>query len=182
MIYLSIITVLIVIAAIFWQRYSNRVFKENNLDYNITNLDHDINIPNANLVVSEAKTGFDVEVGPTGWPVGISQLWEITLYEDDEFYYARLIYHEYMLWLSWDKPYLLCKIPKKNLTGDLKGDYKYRYQVLWDITYTTYRHYNYSPYMPDAKVENINGHNVRLGNEDYNYNKYLVLCDPNYTW
>ena len=36
--------------------------------------------------------------------------------------------------------------------------------------------------MPDAKIENINGHNVRLGNEDYNYSKYLVLCDSNYTW
>lgn len=182
MIYLSIITVLIVIAAIFWQRYSNRVFSKKNLDFNITNLDHDINIPNANLVLSEAKTGFDVEVGPTGWPVGVNQLWEITLFEDDEFYYARLIYHEYMLWLSWDEPYLLCKIPKCNLTSDLKSDYKYRYQVLWDITYTTYRHYDYSPYMPDAKIENINGHNVRLGNEDYNYNKYLVLSDPKYTW
>ena len=182
MIYLSIIVLLIALVAIFWHRYSNRVFGKKNLDFNITNLDHDINIPNANLVINEAKTGFDVEIGPTGWPVGVSQLWEITLFEDDEFYYARLIYHEYMLWLSWDEPYLLCKIPKCNLTGDLKSDYKYRYQVLWDITYNTYRSYNYSPYMPNAKIENINGHNVRLGNEDYNYNKYLVLSDPKFTW
>ena len=182
MIYLSIIVLLIALVAIFWYRYSNRVFGKKNLDFNITNLDHDINIPNANLVINEAKTGFDVEVGPTGWPVGVSQLWEITLFEDDEFYYARLIYHEYMLWLSWDEPYLLCKIPKCNLSGDLKSDYKYRYQVLWDITYNTYRSYNYGPYMPDAKIENINGHNVRLGNEDYNYSKYLVLSDPKYTW
>lgn len=182
MIYLTIVLVLAAIAAMIWSRCLHRVFKREKLDFNITNLDHDINVPDAKLIINEAKTGFDVEVGPTGWPVGVNQLWEITLYEDDEFYYARLIYHEYMLWWSWDEPYILCKIPKKNLTGDLKSDYKYRYQVLWNITYTTLRYYEYEPYMPSAKIENINGHTVSLGIDDYDYSKYLVLCDPNYIW
>lgn len=182
MVYLIIFLIVLVIGGMFWYRYSNRVFDNKNLLESITDLDHDIFVPDAKLVIREEKTGFDVEIGPTGWPVGVSQKWEISLYEDNDFYYARLIYHEYMLWLSWDEPYLLCKIPKCNLTGDMKGDFKYRYQVLWDITYNTYRSYNYKPYMPDAKIEKINGHIVTLGDDVFDYYKYFVLCDPNHTW
>lgn len=182
MIYPIIFFVSVTSITMLWYRYLHRVFKKKNLDFDITNLDHDINITNAKLLINEAKTGFDIDVGPTGWPVGVNQLWEITLYEDDEFYYVRMIYHEYMLWMSFDDPYLLCKIPKKNLIGDLKSDYKYRYQVLWDITYTTLRYYEYEPYMQNVKIEKINGHTVKLGNEDYNYNKYLVISDGNYGW
>lgn len=181
MVYLLLI-ILVAAIAVIWYRYSHRVFKKKNLEGFISNLDHDISVPNAKLIESEAKTGFDVEVGPTGWPVGVNQMWEISLFEDDDYYYARLAYHEYMLWWSFDDPYIVCKIPKCNLSGDMKGDYKYRYKVLWDITYTTYRFYEYAPYMPNAKVEAINGHTVQIGDTKFGYSKYLIISDINHTW
>lgn len=170
-----------VIAGLAYYRLKHRVFG-NKVEGFITDLDHDITVPDAKLIINEVKTGFDVEVGPTGWPIGVNQKWEITLWEDHEYYYARLIYHEYILWWSFDDPYILCKIPKINLTGDMQGDYKYRYQVLWDITYTTYRNYDYKNYMPNAKVEAINGHTVDLGGDKSGYYKYLVICDKDHQW
>jgi hypothetical protein len=162
--------------------YSQRIFRKKRLEGFTTLLDHDITVSNANLIVDEVKTGFDVTIGPTGWPVGVDQKWEIALWEDNEYYYARLIYHEYILWLSFDDPYIVCKIPKCNIEGDLRNNEKLRYQVLWDITYTTYRWYEYKPYMTDAKVEEINGHTVKINNNEFDYYKYLVISDNKHSW
>lgn len=142
-------------------------------------LDHDIYVNETiiSCICNDTKTGFDVIVGPTGWPVGSKLEWEVLLYEGTDNYYARLILHEYMLWWSWDDPYLLVKIPKKNVSGDPKNDEKFRWQMLWDITHATGRSYNYSPYIPNAMIQEINGHTVTFGMYQFSYSKYLVICD-----
>lgn len=148
----------------------------------IGNLDHDIYVANVTKICDEKKTGFDVIVGPTGWPWGDPVEWEVALYEDSDCYYARLIFHEYMLWWSFDDPYIVCKIPKKNVSGDLAKDEKLRYDVLWRITYVTLRSYDYSPYMPNAIVQKINGHTVSFGDYGCRYEKYFVICDESNKW
>ena len=149
----------------------------------VTQLDHDIYV-NEDLfcIYNGAKTGFDVTVGPTGWPVGSDLKWEIALYRGSDAYYARLILHEYMLWWSWDDPYILVKIPKQNVTGDPVGDEKFRWNMLWDITYVTFRSYNYSPYINDAEIKKINGHKVYFGGYVFSYEKYFVICDKSNPW
>lgn len=147
-------------------------------------LDHDIYVNETiiSCICNDTKTGFDVTVGPTGWPVGSKLEWEVLLYEGTDNYYARLILHEYMLWWSWDDPYLLVKIPKKNVSGDPKNDEKFRWQMLWDITHATGRSYNYSPYVPNATIREINGHTVTFGLYWFSYYKYLVICDESAPW
>ena len=147
-------------------------------------LDHDIYVSETiiSCICNDTKTGFDVTVGPTGWPVGSKLEWEVLLYEGTDNYYARLILHEYMLWWSWDDPYLLVKIPKKNVSGDPKNDEKFRWQMLWDITHATGRSYNYSPYVPNATIREINGHTVTFGLYWFSYGKYLVICDESAPW
>lgn len=179
----------IVICAIFGGSIAtskcNRVFPEvteTDSIFGVGTLDHDINVGEVSQICNEKKTGFDVEVGPTGWPVGVSQEWEVALYEDSAYYYGRLIYHEFMLWFTFDDPYIVCKIPKCNVNGNLRTDIKLRYQVLWDITYTTLRTYNYKPYMPNAVVQKINGHTVEFGDFACKYEKYFVICDADHRW
>lgn len=185
---MTILTLLILSVIGLWIYSANyqanhRVFPNtSDITWNVPDLDHDITVYNTTQICDEKKTGFDVEVGPTGWPVGVNQEWEVALYEDDECYYARLIYHEFMLWFTFDDPYIVCKIPKCNVNGNLTTDSKLRYQVLWDITYTTLRTYNYKPYMPNAMVRKINGHTVSFGNYACHYEKYFVICDANYAW
>lgn len=146
-------------------------------------LDHDINVWDDTYMVYDGyKTGFDVTVGPTGWPVGSNLKWEVALFRTDDAYYARLILHEYMLWWSWDDPYLLVKIPKKYVSGDPVNDEKFRWNMLWDITYATGRSYNYSPYIPNAKIREINGHTVSFGYYVFSYYKYLVISDADLDW
>lgn len=145
-------------------------------------LDHDIYVPNVTKICDEKKTGFETYIGPTGWPWGDPVEWEVALFEDTNYYYARLIFHEWVLWWSFDDPYIVCKIPKVNVNGDLAKDEKLRYQVLWDITYTTLRFYEYEPYMPNAIVQKINGHTVSFGNYACKYEKYFVICDANHPW
>ena len=142
-------------------------------------LNHDIYVDETiiSCICNDTRTGFDVTIGPTGWPVGSKLEWEVLLYEGTDNYYARLILHEYMLWWSWDDPYLLVKIPKKNVSGDPKNDEKFRWQMLWDITHATGRSYNYSPYVPNAMIQEINGHTVTFGMYQFSYSKYLVICD-----
>lgn len=146
------------------------------------NLDHDIYVGPVSLICDTEKTGFDVTVGPTGWPVGSSLKWEVALYEDSEAYYARLILHEYMLWWSWDDPYIVAKIPKCYVSGDPRGDEKYRWQMLWDITHAVGRSYNFNPYIRCAIIKGINGHVVSFGRYACRYEKYLVIYDANHPW
>ena len=145
-------------------------------------LDHDINVGSVSEICDTKKTGFDVTVGPTGWPVGSSLEWEVALYEDSNAYYARLILHEYMLWWSWDDPYIVAKIPKMYVSGDPRNDEKFRWQMLWDITHAIGRSYNFNPYIRCPKLETINGHVVSFGRYGCRYEKYLVLCDYNLPW
>ena len=150
---------------------------------NMVPLEHDIYVSEAlDCIYDGYKTGFDVSVGPTGWPVASSLKWEIALFEGNDAYYARLILHEYMLWWSWDDPYLLVKIPKKNVSGDPRNDEKFRWQMLWDITYVTARSYNYNPYIKDAHIQEINGHYVTFGYYTCSYYKYLVISDRSLDW
>lgn len=146
-------------------------------------LQYDIRV-NENLacICDDRKTGFDVTVGPTGWPVGSSLEWEVALYEGSDAYYARLILHEYMLWWSWDDPYIAVKIPKKNVSGNPWSDEKFRWDMLWTITHATGRSYNYSPYINNANVRAINGHTVAFGRYGCHYEKYLVISDYSCDW
>lgn len=148
----------------------------------VGSLDHDIYVPNVTKICDEKKTGFDVSIGPTGWPWGDPVEWEVALFEDSQCYYARLIFHEWVLWWSFDDPYIVCKIPKANVNGDLAKDEKLRWNVLWDITHTTLRSYDYKPYMPNAVIQKINGHTVTFGNYSCNYEKYFVICDESNKW
>ena len=149
----------------------------------MTELDHDIWVSEPlKCIFYGDKTGFDVTVGPTGWPVGSDLRWEIALYEGSDDYYARLILHEYMLWWSWDDPYLLIKIPKRYVDGDPVGNEKYRWDMLWDFTYATARSYNYEPYVRDAVIQKINGHTVSFGPWVFSYYKYLVISDNCSPW
>lgn len=147
----------------------------------IQGLDHDIYVGNVSEICDVVLKGFDTTVGPTGWPWTDPVEWEVALYEDANNYYARMIFHEYMLWWSFDDPYIVCKIPKAN-TGDLRNDEKKRWQTLWDINYTTLRTYDYKPYMPNSIVRKINGHTVSFGKYACKYEKYFVICDQNNQW
>lgn len=147
-------------------------------DCNFAELTYDIYVGEPlSCICDEVKTGFDVTVGPTGWPVGSKLEWEVALFEGSDAYYARLILHEYMLWWSWDDPYIAVKIPKCYVNGDPRNDEKFRWQMLWDITYATYRSYNYNPYIHSTYVRAINGHTVTFGYYGCHYEKYLVISD-----
>lgn len=165
-----------------YQEHKDAVEKKGPVLTSFTHLNHDIYVGSTSLICDTEKTGFDVTVGPTGWPVGSSLKWEVALYEDSNAYYARLILHEYMLWWSWDDPYLVVKIPKVNVPGDPRNDEKFRWQMLWDITHTVGRSYNFNPYIKSARIEEINGHVVSFGRYACRYEKYLVICDNNLPW
>lgn len=157
--------------------------KPKTLQWSIGALNHDIYVNESlNCIFDGYKTGFDVTVGPTGWPVGSDLKWEIALYESSTSYYARLILHEYMLWWSWDDPYLVVKIPKAYVNGNPATDEKFRWDMLWTFTHATGRSYNYSPYVKNVKIESINGHTVSFGRYGCKYEKYLVISDVNYSW
>lgn len=152
-------------------------------NFSFANLDHDINVPNVDKICDEQRDGFDITIGPTGWPWGDPVMWEVALFEDKDYYYARLIFHEWVLWWSFDDPYIVCKIPKCNVNGDLRYDEKLRYQVLWNITYNTLRTYEYKPYITSPVVQAINGHTVSLGGYyDCNFYKYFVISDSEHPW
>lgn len=156
---------------------------ESELGIFISDLNHDIHVNEPLTCIYDGeKTGFDVTVGPTGWPVGSDVKWEVALYEGSDAYYARLVFHEYMMWWSWDNPYLAVKIPKANVTGDPMHDEKFRWQMLWDITHATSRSYDYSPYITRPQIRNINGHTVYFAKWGCHYEKYLVLSDASCDW
>lgn len=187
---LSIIAAVIVIVAIAfggyayykYQSHENIYEKKEAVLKSFSGLNHDIYVGPVSEICDTKKTGFDVTVGPTGWPVGSSLEWEVALYEDSQFYYARLILHEYMLWWSWDNPYVVAKIPKVYVSGDPRNDEKFRWQMLWDITHAVGRSYNFNPYIRCAIINEINGHVVSFGRYACRYEKYLVISDINYSW
>ena len=154
-----------------------------NLGISFSNLDHDIYVNESlSCICDEKRTGFDVTVGPTGWPVGSDLEWEVALYEGSDAYYARLILHEYMLWWSWDDPYLAVKIPKRNVNGDPRNDEKFRWNMLWEITYAIGRSYDFTPYITCSHISHINGHTVYFAKWGCHYEKYLVISDYNCDW
>lgn len=165
-----------------YQSHENIYEKKGPVLTSFTGLNHDIYVGPVSLICDTEKTGFDVTVGPTGWPVGSSLKWEVALYEDSEAYYARMILHEYMLWWSWDDPYIVAKIPKKNVSGDPRADEKFRWQMLWDITHAVGRSYNFNPYIRSTRIESINGHVVSFGRYACRYEKYIVICDGSLPW
>ena len=74
------------------------------------------------------------------------------------------------------------KIPKKYVSGEPVNDEKFRWNMLWDITYATGRSYNYSPYIPNAKIREINEYSVSFGYYIFSYYKYLVISDAELDW
>jgi hypothetical protein len=186
---LIIAAVIVVVAIAFggyayykYQSHENIYEKKGVVLKDFSGLDHDIYVGSVSEICDTKKTGFDVTVGPTGWPVGSSLEWEVALYEDSQFYYTRLILHEYMLWWSWDDPYIVAKIPKAYVSGDPRNDEKYRWQMLWDITHAIGRTYNFNPYIRCAIIHKINGHVVSFGRYACRYEKYLVISDINHSW
>ena len=74
------------------------------------------------------------------------------------------------------------KISKKYVSGEPVNDEKFCWNMLWDITYETGRSYNYSPYIPNVKIREINEHTVSFGYYIFSYYKYLVISDAELDW
>jgi hypothetical protein len=150
------------------------------------NLDHDIYVSEDTTITlcHEDITGWSPSCGPSpaGWPMAFPYKWEVTLCESNNFYFARLIYHEYVLWLSFDYPYVLCKIPKVRTSGDWATNTSARYNALWDITNQFEHGYNKPKCIKDPQIYNINGHHVHFANDTYEYGKYVVVHDVDYPW
>lgn len=149
----------------------------------ISDLDKDIDVWGCRTIIDTYYTGIQPWVGPSpaSWPIGIPQKWEVKLSEDDTHYYARLIYHEYMLWWSWDEPYILVKLDKTKVP-DLH-DESNRGKVLWDITYNRLHCYDNYHYGLDKPVlQNINGHTVFFDGVDYKYYKYVLISNEDDRW
>lgn len=162
--------------------------EDKNADHALTycKLDHDIFVDDATtrLICREDVTGWEASCGPSpaGWPMAFPYKWEITLCEDNDFYYARLIYHEYVLWLSFDNPYVLVKIPKVRTSGDWATNKSAMYNALWNITREFEQGYNSPKCLKEPQVYNINGHHVHFAGGTYEYEKYVVVHDTEYPW
>ena len=151
-------------------------------------LDHDIKVNGARKLLDEVFTGLCPWVGPSpaSWPIANPQKWEVTLYDDDSFYYARLIFHEYVLWLSFDYPYMLVKLPKTRVPSGYdmtKRDDQLR--LMWNWTYQNMHAYNHYTDLGFAApvLNSINGHSVEFtGHDTYTYNKYVLLSDESAKW
>lgn len=151
---------------------------------------HNVSISGATRKIYETFSGLQPWVGPSpaSWPVAYPQKWEVTTYEDDKYFYARLIFHEYVLWMSFDFPYMLVKINKKNIPSGYdisKRDDQLR--LCWNWTYQNLHQYDCYTDLGFAspKLESINGHTVTFncdGGDTYSYEKYLLLSDENDPW
>lgn len=146
------------------------------------NLDHDIYVNGCHQICDVKKTGFEPYVGPTGWPMVDPVEWEVALWEDSTYYYSRMIFHEWVLWWSFDDPYMLVKFPKSTVNGDLATDEKLRWQTLWDLMHPCYRTWDFKPWCINAEVYHINGHSVYINGNQFHYEKYVVVSDPNHSW
>lgn len=189
----AIITIIAValLAAIIYTMHrawklSKHEYKNSETALTFCNLDHDIYIDDAmtTTICHEDVTGWKASCGPSpaGWPMAFPYKWEITLCEDKDFYYARLIYHEYVLWLSFDNPYVLCKIPKVRTSGDWATNESARYTALWNITRNFEMGWNTPSTIKEPQIYNINGHKVHFADDTYEYEKYVVVHDTEYPW
>lgn len=155
-------------------------------DFTFASLDHDIYISedSTKTICQEDITGWNPSCGPSpaGWPMAFPFKWEITLCESNQFYFARLIYHEYVMWLTFDYPYVLVKIPKTRTTADWATNTSARYNALWDITRNFEAGWNTPKCIKEPQIYNINGHHVHFANDTYGYEKYVVVHDVEYPW
>lgn len=151
-----------------------------------SNLDHDIYISDdsLHLICNEKITGWNPTVGPSpaGWPMAFPYEWEVLLAESPHFYFARLIYHEYVLWWSFDYPYLLCKIPKLRTSADWATNTAARLNALWDVTNQFEHGWNAPKCINGPQIYNINGHGVSFAHDTFRYERYVVVHDCDYPW
>lgn len=149
-------------------------------------LNHDIYVSEDTTVTicDEQITGWSPSCGPSpaGWPMAFPYKWEVRLCESNHFYFARLIYHEYVLWMSFDYPYVLCKIPKVRTTGDWATNRTARYNALWDITNEFEHGWNNPKCIKEPQIYTINGHKVHFANDTYEHKEYVVVHDTEYPW
>ena len=149
-------------------------------------LNHDIYVSEDTTVTicDEQITGWSPSCGPSpaGWPMAFPYKWEVRLCESNHFYFARLIYHEYVLWMSFDYPYVLCKIPKVRTTADWTTNRTARYNALWDITNEFEHGWNEPKCIKEPQIYAINGHKVHFANDTYEYKEYVVVHDTEYPW
>lgn len=164
----------------------SRVKKGAEQSLSFCQLDHDIYVSDdsTKVICSEEITGWSPSCGPSpaGWPMAFPYKWEILLCESDHFYFARLIFHEYVLWMSFDYPYVLCKIPKARTTGDWATSLSHRYSALWDITEQFEHGWNNPKTIKEAQIYNINGHKVSFAHDTFGYEKYIVVHDTEFPW
>lgn len=150
------------------------------------NLDHDIYVSSDSLKVicDEALTGWKATCGPSpaGWPMAFPYKWEVYLAESPNYYFARLIYHEYVLWMTFDQPYVIVKIPKSRTSGDWATNESARYNNLWDITSEFEKGYNAPKCLKNPQVYMINNHYVSFGKYSFHYEKYEVAHDVEHPW
>lgn len=158
--------------------------KERRLTY--AQLDHDITVgtDSTKVICNDQLSGWKASCGPSpaGWPMAFPFLWEVFCVESPNYYFARLIYHEYVLWLSFDYPYVLVKIPKANTSADWATNESARYNTLWNITREFELGYNDPKCITSPQVYTINGHKVSFGGDTFGYSEYEVVHDINHPW
>lgn len=189
-----VISALLVFAAAFFigfavSRYQSNTKYRNKVEnqrLSFASLDHDITISTDSTftICDDQLTGWKASCGPSpaGWPMAFPFRWEVYCVESPNYYFARLIYHEYVLWMSFDQPYVLVKIPKCNTSADWKTNESARYTNLWDITSEFEKGYNDPKCINSPQVYNINGHRVSFGGNSFQYSKYVVVHDVNHPW
>ena len=192
--FLIALTIVIVVAAVVfgslgvWKYSEKTGYQEARANKALTysNLDHDIYISNDSLttICDEELTGWKPTCGPSpaGWPMAFPYKWEVYLVESPHYYFARLVYHEYVLWWSFDYPYVAIKIPKVRTTGDWATNEIERYNNLWNITSEFEKGYNEPKCIKEPQVYSINGHYVSFGRYSCRYEKYEVVHDVEHPW
>lgn len=186
----AVVAAVLIAAAGFTARYAHQKdsCREQTQEQRLTfcNLDHDIFVSDDSLTVicDDQKTGWSPSCGPSpaSWPMAFPYKWEVLLAESSHFYFARLIFHEYVLWMSFDYPYVLCKIPKVRTTGDWATNLNHRYSALWDITEQFEHGWNRPATIKEPQIYNINGHKVSFAHDTFGYEKYVVVHDTDFPW
>lgn len=151
-------------------------------------LDHDIVVEGARKLMDEKFSGLCPWVGPSpaSWPIANPQEWEVVLYETNTHYYARLIFHEWVLWWSFDYPYLLVKIAKDRIPSGYdmtKRDDQLRLMWLWtnEGLHGWYDFKNIG--FPNQVINTINGKSVEFtGFDTYTYKEYELVSDASSKW
>ncbi len=186
----AIVAILLILVAVLTghHAYKKTGYQRQATEQRLTfsNLDHDIYVSDDTLTVlcNEKMTGWSPSCGPSpaGWPMAFPYEWEVVLAESNQFYFARLIFHEYVLWMSFDYPYALCKIPKCRTTGDWATNLNHRYSALWNVTEQFEHGWNKPNCILNPQIYNINGHKVHFANDTFAYEKYIVVHDADFPW